>query len=211
VPIPKPGKPVNDSLSFRPISLLSPVIKVLEKLILPYLRESLPCASSQQAYRPFHSTTTALLPIATKIAIGFNQPACRTAMVNLDIYKAFDVVSHDLLEMISDSALHSNLVRWLKTYITITITIQYVAQFHMRGRTAACLFQGAMSAIMKCHSGTPQGRVLSPQLWNYYVRQRPNEAEEDDSYADDFGLCESSPNVDVLGVRLTGALSHVSR
>jgi hypothetical protein len=114
VPIPKPGKPTNIRTSYRPISLLSPVIKILEKLLLPYLTESLPCAKTQHAYRPFHSTVTALLPIATKAAIGFNapKPPLRTAMVNLDISEAFDAVSHDLLlEKISGSDLLPNIIR----------------------------------------------------------------------------------------------------
>ena len=34
IPVLKPGKPVNDSKSYRPISLLSPCIKVLERLLL---------------------------------------------------------------------------------------------------------------------------------------------------------------------------------
>ena len=163
------------------------------------MNESLPCARNQHAYRPRHSTVTALLPIATKVAIGFNapKPPLHTAMVNLDIAKAFDVVSHDLLlEMVSNSELNSNLVRWLKTY--------------MRGRTAVCLFQGAISRSLKCHSGTPQGGVISPKIFNYYVSDFPNVAEQDDSYADDFDLLETSSNVDELGPRLTEDLVHVS-
>jgi hypothetical protein len=33
IPIPKPGKPLNQSSSFRPISLLSPAVKILERLL----------------------------------------------------------------------------------------------------------------------------------------------------------------------------------
>jgi hypothetical protein len=99
VPIPKPGKPANQSSENCPISLLSPAVKILERLLLPFVSESLPVSSTQHGYRPLHSTTTALLPIATKIAIGFNEkkPARRTATVSLDISKAFDVINHDLL------------------------------------------------------------------------------------------------------------------
>jgi hypothetical protein len=189
----------HSKASYQPISLLSPVIKVLQRLILPYLNESLPCVRSQHAYRPQHSTVTALLPIGTKVAISFNapKPPLRTAMVNLDIAKAFDAVSHDfLLEMVSNSVLHSNLVRWLKTY--------------MHGRMAVCIFQGATSRLLKCHSGTLQGGVISPKIFNYYVSDFPDEAEQDDSFADDFDLLESSSNVNELGPRLTEDFVHVS-
>jgi hypothetical protein len=124
VPIPKPGKPANLSTGYRPISLLSPAVKVLERLLLPYITESLPCAPTQHGYRPLHSTVTALLPIATKVAIGFNQN--RTVMVSLDISKAFDLVDHDLLlEKISNTDLQPNVTRWLAAYL--------------RGCTAVCL------------------------------------------------------------------------
>jgi hypothetical protein len=94
VPIPKPGKPMDASTSYRPISLLSPAVKVLEPLLLPFLQESLPTASTQHGYKPLHSTTTALLPLGTQIAVGFNEPkpASHAAMVALDISKTFDAV-----------------------------------------------------------------------------------------------------------------------
>ena len=40
VPLPKPGKPLENSGSYRPISLLSPIAKLLEVLILPNLQEA---------------------------------------------------------------------------------------------------------------------------------------------------------------------------
>jgi hypothetical protein len=120
VPIPKPGKPINDSKSYCPISLLSPAIKVLERLLLPFLSDSLPTATTQHGYKPLHSCTTALLPLATKVAVGFNEAksASRTILVALDLAKAFDAVDHDLLlTKVSNMNLHSNIVRWLKAYL----------------------------------------------------------------------------------------------
>jgi hypothetical protein len=120
IPIPKPGKSTKDSKSYRPISLLSPVVKVLERLLLPYLTDSLPCAPTQHGYRSSRSTVTVLLPVVTNVAIGFNEkkPASRTGMVVLDISKAFNAIDHDLLlEKIAASSLNSNVVRWLATYL----------------------------------------------------------------------------------------------
>ena len=147
-----------------------------------------------------HSTITALLPIVTNIAIGFNQPkpASRTVMVSLDISKAFDAVDHDLLlGKISDSTLHSNVVRWMAAYL--------------RGRTAVCLFQGATSSQFTCHSGVPQGSVLSPVLFNFFVSGCPELAHLSLSYADDFHLSVSGPDVLSLGRELTQCLSRISQ
>ena len=200
IPIPKPGKAAGVSTSYRPISLLSPCVKVLERLLLPYLTVSLPSSSTQHGYKAFHSTVTALLPIVTNIAIGLNKdkPASRTAMVALDISKAFDAVDHDLLlEKITGSTLNSNIVRWLCAYL--------------HGRTAVCLFQGAESAALRCHSGVPQGSVLSPHLFNFFVSDFPSPAEVNENYADDFYLTESASDVNTLGPILTAHLELISQ
>ena len=58
IPLLKPGKPADQGTSYRPISLLCPAIKVLERLLLPELR-NLPVSASQHGFRPVRSTTTA--------------------------------------------------------------------------------------------------------------------------------------------------------
>jgi hypothetical protein len=84
----------------------------------------------------------------------------RTGMVSIDIAKAFDSIDHDLLlEKVAGANLHSNIVRWLATYL--------------RGRTAVCISQGVVSKPRRCHSGVPQGSVISPQLFNFFVHDFP--------------------------------------
>jgi retron-type reverse transcriptase len=74
----------------------------------------------------------------------------------------FDSINHVLLlEMIFGTSLHSNIVRWLSSYI--------------RGRTAVCLFQGTTLRACICHSGVPQGSVISPHLFNYFVSDFPDD------------------------------------
>jgi hypothetical protein len=99
VPVLKPGKPPELSFSYGPISLLSPAVKLLECLLLPAMTAALPKYESQHGYAPMHSTVTTFLPISTAVAIGFNgaKPAERSAVVALDISKAFDLVYLTLL------------------------------------------------------------------------------------------------------------------
>ena len=99
VPILKPGKPADRAGSYRPISLLCPEVKVLERLNLVPLHASLPPASSQHGFRSQHSTVSALLPLANRVADGFNEwkPASRTGLLCVDLSKAFDVVTHHKL------------------------------------------------------------------------------------------------------------------
>ena len=92
----KPGKPADESNSFRPVSLLCPAIKILERLILPYLNECLPIPTFQHGFKAKHSTVTALNQINLDISAGFNfkpKPAKRTVLLQLDLSKAFDMVN----------------------------------------------------------------------------------------------------------------------
>jgi hypothetical protein len=115
----------------------------------------------------------------------------------LDISKAFNGVNLNLLlEKIAVTTLNLNVVRWLNAYL--------------RGRMTVCLFQGAKSRHFKCHSDVPQGSVLSPHLFNFFVRDFPAISELNLRYADDFQLSESSPDLEVLGRKLTEHMTTIS-
>ena len=64
-PLLKAGKPAGLGPNYRPISLLCPAAKVLERLLLPELN-TLPISPTQHGFRRNRSTTTALLPSHTK-------------------------------------------------------------------------------------------------------------------------------------------------
>lgn len=73
VPLLKPNKPDDDSSSYRPISLLSPVAKTLKKLILSRFMDDIILAPHQHGFRKSHSTTTTLPHITQKISDGANK------------------------------------------------------------------------------------------------------------------------------------------
>ena len=103
IPLLKPKKPPDESKSYRPVSLLSPAAKVLEKLILPELNKELPIPDFQHGFRKKHSTVSALNDLNQDIVSGFNQkkPAHRTVLLQIDMSKAFNIVSHDKLITLS--------------------------------------------------------------------------------------------------------------
>ena len=119
IPVQKPGKPADQGSSYRPISLLCPEVKVLERLNLRLLKPSLSSAPSQHGFKSNHSTISAVLPLVTQVARGFNErkPALRTGLLCVDLSKAFDVVEHHLLKKIDCTDLHPNLKRWLLAYL----------------------------------------------------------------------------------------------
>lgn len=182
--IPKPGKPPALSTSYRPISLLCPAVKVLERLVLPLLTAATTLNDSQHGFRPLHSTTTALLPLTQTIANGFNEPRppLRTIAMAIDFSKAFDTVPHtQLISQIASLPLHSNIIRWLSCYLN--------------GRTARCIYRNQYSSYYPVHAGVPQGSVISPALFNLFVSDYPNTAPLISSYADDFTAAASAVQI----------------
>ena len=89
VPIPKPGKPQNQGPSFRPISLLSPVAKILESLLLPQLQQHLSLKPHQHGFRKRRSTTTALTELNTLIADGLNHSRLELNKKRREIFRDF--------------------------------------------------------------------------------------------------------------------------
>ncbi len=120
IPLLKPGKSADQGKSYRPIALLSPVVKLVERLLLPFLQNHLPLADHQHGFREGHSTVTALNCLMHNICRGFNRPSPndRTVPVALDLTAAFDTVDHEvLLEDIMESPLPNYIKRWLLSYL----------------------------------------------------------------------------------------------
>ena len=186
LPLLKPGKLKEQGTSYRPISLLCPASKVLEKLMVRHIAPHIQLAETQHGFRAGRSTTTALLPLAHLVASGFNQncPPRRTVAMAVDFSKAFDTVDHTtLLRSLHESSMEANTIRWLCTYL--------------RGRTASCLYHGTECGRVTIYQGVPQGAILSPMLFNAYVSTYPHTADLITSYADDFTAAASHKDVKI--------------
>jgi Reverse transcriptase (RNA-dependent DNA polymerase) len=89
----KPGKYGSDPSHFRPISLLSVVFKLLERLILhriqPLIDEVVPV--SQAGFRKHRSCTKQVLDLTSHIEAGF-QRKLKTGAVFIDLTAAYHTV-----------------------------------------------------------------------------------------------------------------------
>ena len=99
--------PPDDLASYRPISNLNFVSKILERIIHTRITEHLQTFPSicpfQSAYRKFHSTETALLRIQNDLLLAIDKRKL-SALVLLDLSAAFDTIDHGiLLERLSSS------------------------------------------------------------------------------------------------------------
>ena len=201
IPLPKPGRNPEESKSYRSIALLSPVAKLLEKLILPELERHFQLADHQHGFRKLRSTTTALNCLNYNIKCGLNKSKQwhRTLLVAMDFKAAFDTVSHGtLLHDIFITSLHSHLKRWLMSYL--------------QDRRTSVELGGASSKVRKVKQGVPQGGVLSPLLFNRHIRSltTPPGNVSLITYADDITVTTSGPLVDELPDRLIKYIAEVS-
>ena len=159
--IPKPGKSRLFPQNFRPISLLSTISKLFEKVLLsrlsPYLDGFI--RPEQFGFRRGHSTTQQLVRVVNKLVDNHNHNLCSVAVL-LDVSKAFDKVWHDgLLFKLSQSPLPDAAVHLLRSYLT--------------GRTFRTSVDGELSTARPIEAGVPQGSVLGPVLYLVFTNDMP--------------------------------------
>ncbi len=189
IPLLKPGKQSNLGPSYRPVSLLSPAIKTLEALLLPFLTEAVQLADHQHGFRKGRSTCTALFSIIDHVHKGLNRkkPSHRTVSVAIDLSRAFDTVDHQLLlDDINNLHLNDFIKRFLCAYL--------------RGRQTYVVFRNSKCKYRKMKQGVPQGGVLSPVLFNLYMASMPQPPGNIKlvTYADDSNILNSGPVVEPI-------------
>ena len=95
IPLFQAGKSPKEAKSYRSVSLLSPMIKLMETSLLPTVMNGVVNAEHQHGFRKGRSTTTSLCEVDQHIRSGLNKkpPINRNIMVALDLPPAFDTVS----------------------------------------------------------------------------------------------------------------------
>jgi len=111
-----------DVRSYRQISNLSVMSKLLERLVvrqlLDYLNKSSLLPRLQSAYRVGHSTETAVLKVLSDILLTIDSGDL-PALVLLDLSAAFDTVDHDILirRLKTSYGLSGMVLQWFQTYL----------------------------------------------------------------------------------------------
>jgi len=149
--------------NYRPLSNLSAVLKIVERLVLtrlrPHLLESANFSKYQSAYRKGHSTETALLEILDGVYTAADDKLV-TVLISLDLSAAFDTVDHEVLlqRLQYEFAATNTPLSWLPVYLESRM--QFV-------KLGYCQHQ---SPAVGLHVGVPQGSVLGPLLFAVYCR-----------------------------------------
>jgi len=176
--VPKPGKPINDVISHRPITLLPIPSKIFEKLLLKRLRSDVDLSALlpdyQFGFRAGHSTIHQTHRIVHEIVKSLEgKRLCRA--VFLDVTKAFDKVWH------------TGLLYKIKT--TLSTPYYLLVKPCLHTRFFQVKYNGSYSTCHEVLSGVPQGSVLGPLLYLIFTADLPTTDHTTiATFADDTGL-----------------------
>ena len=209
VAIPKKGKPPTETGSYRPISLLSCIGKLAERLVQHRLQHWLESAGklnrNQAGFRKGHSTLDQLARVTQTIFDGFeSKKPQRAVLVLLDYARAYDRVWRDALyAKMGRLGTPGCVTRWIRALLS--------------DRRARVRWGGATSRWRVFQEGLPQGSVLAPLLWLVYCNDIDDRLRTGDQaplvslFADDVALLATGRSLQECADRLQPALDEVGR
>lgn len=171
----------DDVSNYRPISVLTALSKVLEKIInkrlTNYLNKINFLSKSQYGFRQNISTEDAVTALTTHIVENVDR-GIKCIGVFLDLKKAFDTVSVPIL------------IKGLENIGIRGVALNLFADY-LKNRKQYVKIDGHISNECDVTNGVPQGSVLGPTLFLIYINSLCNMEIEGGrvfSYADDTAI-----------------------
>ena len=157
----KPSLDPENLKNYRPVSNLSFLSKIIEKIALLQLQDHLGRNNLlyplQSAYRSGHSTETALLKIVNDLLSALDNGQVSLLSL-LDLSAAFDTIDHSILlsRLQQTFGISEQALKWFQSYLS--------------GRTQVVSVNGFSSGSTDLKFGVPQGSVLGPILFVLYTQ-----------------------------------------
>ena len=204
IPIHKKGKSKKDPESYRPISLISCLGKLMERILnkrlIWYLESNNILAPCQTGYRSHRSTEGQLMLISQEMENAFQKKE-KVVSVFFDLSKAFDKVwKEGLLQKMSQLGIRSNMFKWTKSFL--------------QDRSANVLLDGHKIVSMKIREGVPQGGVISPVLFLIYINditQVISPHVSNTLHADDLAVWSASEHISTATYRIQQTVKQIQK
>ena len=145
--------------NYRPISLLTAISKILERVVFNQLYDHLTKHNllfvEQYGFRKRHSTEYAALELVDRISNGLDNRKLPISIF-LALSKAFDTLDHQiLLHKLYHYGIRNSAKNWFSSYLTNRL--QYID------------IDGTKSNSHPLSIGVPQGSILGPLLFIIYT------------------------------------------
>ena len=201
IPIYKSGDKFDVS-NYRLISILSPISKILEKLIhvraINVFNKHSVLLPTQYGFRANHSTSHALTDVLASLYDNINDEKY-TALLLLDLKKAFDTVNH------------KTLLTKLEHYGICGPTLDLFASF-LTKRLQYVSLENHQSNLKKINYGVPQGSVLGSLLFNIYINDISTSVFcTPRLFADDTCLIVDDKNINDLHKKITTEITSLNK
>lgn len=167
----KPSLDPDNLSNYRPVSNLNFVGKLIEKVVAKRMRHHLSqhdlVPEFQSAYRPRHSTETALLRVHNDIVLHIDKGNC-VLLVLLDLSAAFDTIDHGLLlhRLYQSFGIRQDALKWIESYMKHRTQ---AIRLDLGPSISSMTTSEATSKPARLTCGVPQGSILGPLLFTLYT------------------------------------------